>query len=132
MFAMNRYLQRDLGWFWYAWLFTTESSDGAIADDVTRGTRTTVTVRQHGEMPAPVVLRVEFAEGAAPKAMKNAVIDGRTAVVTWPVDVWFTGQRTFAAELTFGAAKIERITLDPGARFPDRSRADNVWPRPAP
>jgi hypothetical protein len=84
-------------------------------------------------MPAPVVLKVEFAEsGPAPKPMKNAVIDGRTATVTWPVDVWFTGQRTFAAELTYGAAKIERITLDPAARFPDRDRSDNSWPRLSP
>jgi aminopeptidase N len=27
MFAMNRELGQDLGWFWYYWLFTTESSE---------------------------------------------------------------------------------------------------------
>jgi hypothetical protein len=133
MFAMNRYLQRDLGWFWYYWLFTTESSDGGISAVATKGGKTVVTVRQNGEMPAPVVLKVEFAEGGpAPRPMKNAVIDGATAIVTWPVDVWFSGQRTFNAELTFGAAKIARITLDPGVRFPDRDRSDNSWSAPAP
>ncbi len=30
MFFMNRALGRDLGWFWYCWLFTTESVDGSI------------------------------------------------------------------------------------------------------
>lgn len=133
MFSMNRYLQRDLGWFWYYWLFTTEASDGAIAGVVTRGSKTTVTVRQQGEMPSPVVLRVEFdSAGPAPRPMKNAVIDGRSAIVTWPVDVWFNGSRSFAAELAFGSAKIERLILDPAARFPDRDRGDNVWPRAAP
>jgi hypothetical protein len=64
--------------------------------------------------------------------MPNAVMtDSATAVVTWPVDVWFAGSRTFNAALTFGARKIERITLDPGCRFPDKDPSDNVWPRVA-
>ena len=64
MFFMNNALQRDLGWFWYYWLFTTESVDGSIArrDDDWRRARA-VTVRQDGQMPSPVVLRVEFAPG---------------------------------------------------------------------
>ncbi len=132
MFGMNRFLRQDLGWFWYYWLFTTESSDGSISSVTTKGGRTTVMVRQNGEMPAPIVLQVEFApDGPAPRPMKNAEITGRTAVVRWPVDVWFSGQRTFAAELNFGSAKIARITLDPGVRFPDQDRSDNVWPREA-
>ena len=132
MFAMNRELGRDLGWFWYYWLFTTETSDGGIARVEQRGSRTRVTVRQGGEMPAPVVLRVEFAaDGPPPQARtRNAVIDGRTALVTWPVDVWFSGRRSFVAEFDFGPARIERILLDPGARFPDRDPTDNVWQRP--
>ena len=130
MFAMNRELNRDLGWFWYYWLFTTESVDGSIDSVVTKGKRTTVTVRQSGEMPAPVILRVEFAAaGPDLKPMKNAVIDGTSATVTWPVDVWFDGRRTFEAELDFGGRRIERITFDPRARFPDRNPADNMWPR---
>ncbi len=130
MFGMNRELGRDLGWFWYYWLFTTETVDGSIQSVQTRGGRTQVTVRQDGEMPAPVVLRVEFApEGPPPAPMPNAVIDGSVATVTWPVDVWFGGSRTFVAELRFGRRRIERITLDPGGRFPDRDPADNRWPR---
>jgi hypothetical protein len=132
MFAMNRELGQDLGWFWYYWLFTTESSDGSIAGVDTRGGKTRVTLRQDGEMPAPVVLKVEFtADGPAPKPMKNAVIAGNVATVTWPVDVWFAGSRTFVAELDFGKRKIEKITLDPNGRFPDRNPADNVWPAAA-
>lgn len=130
MFAMNRELDRDLGWFWYYWLFTTESVDGSIDSVVTRGRRSTVMVRESGEMPAPVILRVEFAaNGPALKPMKNAVIEGNSAIVTWPVDVWFGGRRTFEAELDFGGRQIERVTFDPQARFPDRDPGDNVWPR---
>jgi Peptidase family M1 domain len=131
-FFMSNALGQDLGWFWYYWLWTTESVDGSIQD--VRGTdaETVVTVRQDGQMPSPVVLRVEFAgEGPALEAMPNATIgaDG-AATVTWPVDVWFGGSRTFAAPLRFGARAITKITLDPAGRCPDRNRRDNVWSRP--
>jgi hypothetical protein len=131
MFFMNNALKQDLGWFWYYWLFTTESVDGLIANVTTTGARTTVTVKQDGGMPSPVVLRVQFAEtGPTIQAMRNsAKIDDRTYDVTFPVDVWFDGKRSYDAVLTFGARKIERITLDPRARFPDRNPRDNVWPK---
>lgn len=131
MFFMNRALNRDLGWFWYYWLFTTESVDGSIEGVETAGPRTTVMVRQDGQMPSPVILEVKFAPGGpAIRPMPNAVIrDSVTAVVTYPVDVWFAGTRTFGAVLDFGARRIERITLDPQCRFPDRDPTDNVWPR---
>jgi hypothetical protein len=134
VFFMSNALERDLGWFWYYWLWTTESVDGSIESVRSSDPETVVTVRQAGQMPSPVVLKVEFAaEGPAPAAMANAVMqqDG-SAILTWPVDVWFAGNRTFEAKLQFGARAIAKITLDPAGRFPDRSKADNVWPRANP
>jgi hypothetical protein len=130
IFFMNNQLKQDLNWFWYYWLWTTESVDGSIANVTTAGGRTTVSVRQAGQMPSPVVLRVQFAaEGPAIKPMANAKIEGTSALVTWPVDVWFSGKRTFDAVLDFGARTITSIQLDPGCRFPDRDASDNVWPK---
>jgi hypothetical protein len=79
------------------------------------------------------VLRVQFAPtGAAIKPMSNAkMLNDTTALVTWPVDVWFNGSRTFQAVLEFGGRPITTITLDPDCRFPDREPGDNVWPTPA-
>jgi hypothetical protein len=130
-FFMSNALHRDLGWFWYYWLFTTESVNASIQDVITSGSHTTVTVRQDGEMPSPVVLKVQFAAaGPAIKAMPNSVMDDSlSATVTYPVDVWFNGSRTFTANLDFGGRAVERITLDPHNRFPDRDITDNVWPR---
>jgi Peptidase family M1 domain len=130
IFFMNDALGQDLNWFWYYWLWTTESVNGSIASVTTSGPRTTVTVRQDGEMPSPVVLKVQFAaEGPAIKPMPNAkMVDATTALVTWPVDVWFKGSRTFDAVLDFGGRSISAVTLDPGCRFPDRNPGDNVWP----
>ena len=132
IFFMNNALKRDLNWFWYYWLWTTEAVHGKIENVVTTGARTTVTVRQDGEMPSPIVLRVRFADtGPAPKPMANAKIEGNSALVTWPVDVWFNGARTFQAVLDFGGRAIQSIQLDPACRFPDRDASDNVWPRAA-
>jgi hypothetical protein len=131
MFFMSRALKQDLGWFWYYWLFTTERVDESIQSVTTAGPTTSVVVRQSGEMPSPVVLKVEFAPtGPAIRPMANAkMADNTTAIVTWPVDVWFRGSRTFKADLSFGGRKIDRIVLDPSCRFPDRDPTDNVWPR---
>jgi hypothetical protein len=127
---MSRSLGQDLGWFWYYWLFTTERVDGSIQNVTTRGRNTAVTIRQDGEMPSPVILKVEFAPGGpAIRAMSNSrMIDANTAIVTYPVDVWFAGSRTFVANLDFGGRSITRITLDPNGRFPDKNASDNVWP----
>jgi hypothetical protein len=134
MFFMNRALGRDLGWFWYYWLFTTERTDGSIqsATTTTAGL-TTVIVRQDGEMPSPVVLDVTLAPaGATVRPPANATMTSdTTAVVRWPADVWFPGSRTFTATLDFGGRAVTRVKLDPQCRFPDRDPSDNIWPRGA-
>jgi hypothetical protein len=131
MFFMSRALKQNLGWFWYYWLFSTESVDGSIQSVTTSGGTTSVVVREDGQMPSPVILKVEFSPSGPPiRPMANAkMIDANTAIVTWPVDVWFAGSRTFKADLQFGDRKINRIVFDPGCRFPDHDPSDNVWPR---
>jgi hypothetical protein len=131
MFFMSNQFQQDLGWFWYYWLFTTERVDGRIHLVTTAGTKTTVTIRQEGQMPSPVVLRVEFEPTGAPiRLQPNAKAEGpNAAIVTWPASVWFNGSKTFVAGLDFGGRPIRKITLDPFGRFPDKDPADNVWPR---
>lgn len=129
LFFMNTELGQNLEWFWYYWLFTTESVEGSIANVVSENGKTNVTIKQAGEMPSPIVLKVEFeSDGPAIKVMPNAImLDSNTAEVSWPVDVWWNGRRTFDAVLDFGARKIKKITLDPNGRFPDQEVSDNVW-----
>lgn len=134
---MSRSLDVELDWFWYYWLWTTESVDGLIDSVESADGKTIVNVRQEGYMPSPVVLKVEFvaedAQGETDKPqdakpMENAVMqDDGSAIVTWPVDVWFDGNREFQAVLTFPGRQIKKITLDPNNRFPDRNPGDNTW-----
>jgi hypothetical protein len=128
---MSRALGRELGWFWNYWLFTTERVDESIQNVTTRERTTAITIRQDGQMPSPVILKIEFATtGPTIRPMTNArMIDATTAIVTYPADVWFGGSRTFVANLDFGGRTVSRITLDPDGRFPDRNASDNVWPR---
>ena len=128
-FFMSNELKMDLGWFWNYWLFTTESVDGSIKEVSPTPNGLKVVIRQDGQMPSPVVLKVEFEEGGPfSPSMGNAVmVDDKTVIVTWPVDVWFGGSKSFEAELAFGKRAISKITLDPEGRFPDRNPADNVW-----
>jgi hypothetical protein len=73
MFFMNNALKQDLGWFWYYWLFTTESVNGSIQKVATTGARTNVIIRRDGQMPSPLVLRAQFAAtGPAIGRMPNA------------------------------------------------------------
>jgi hypothetical protein len=126
---MSAELNQDLGWFWYYWLWTTESVDGSIKKVTSRSGKTIVAIHQAGEMPSPVILKIEFEKGSSKiKKMRNAkMIDDNTAIVTWPVNVWFNGNRTFNATLSFGSRKIKKITFDPYGRFPDKNPKDNVW-----
>ena len=130
-FFMNNELKRDLGWFWYYWLWTTETADGSIKKVTRKGKNTLVTIHQAGEMPSPIVLKVEFAaDGPKIRSLSSAkMIDKNTAIVRYPVDVWFNGNRTFEAKMKFGKRLIDKITLDPAGRFPDRNPKDNVWKR---
>ena len=75
MFFMNRALKQDLGWFWYSWLFTTESVDGSIQNVTTAGTR-----RQREELHAQAVrlaalglLHHAFQRQAAEDAMRRGL-----------------------------------------------------------
>ncbi len=131
IFFMNNELKQDLEWFWYYWLWTTETVEGSIKDVKMEKGKTSVIVHQAGQMPSPVVLKVEFdAAGPAIKKLANAkMIDAITAEVTWPATVWFNGSRTFTAVMDFGGRKIKKITFDPNSRFPDSNVNDNVWPR---
>ncbi|MBN7813502.1 M1 family metallopeptidase [Algoriphagus sp. H41] len=131
LFFMNQELGQNLEWFWYYWLFTTESVDGSIAEVDTSDGKTRVKVRQDGQMPSPVVLQLELEPGAGElKLMPNGKQTGENTVeVSWPVDIWWSGSRSFEAELDFGDRKVKKITLDPHGRFPDRDVNDNVWPR---
>ena len=141
-FFMSNALGEDLGWFWNSWLFTTASVDGSIEDVVRADGRTTLTVRQDGQMPAPVVVDVEYvseiselgarSSAGVPLGATFETIDAHTERITYPVSIWFDGGRTVDVVLPVDPTGIAKITLDPNGRFPDKDLTDNEWPRMRP
>ena len=111
---MDRALGRDLGWFWNSWWFTTQSFDQAIANVKQSSGTLTLTVADHGSMPMPVIVRVDFA-------------DGSSQTVTRPASVWFSGSRSTTLTVPLRGKRIARVALDPENRFQDLNPADNEW-----
>ena len=126
VFFMDNALHQDLGWFWYYWLFTTESVDGSIQrrDDDRRGARRSRCGRTDRCRRRWCSRWSSRRTAGAIKPMANAkMIDDTTAIVTYPVDVWFNGSRTFNATLDFGGRKIDEDHARSGLPVP-RSRSD--------
>jgi hypothetical protein len=111
---MQHRLGRDLGWFWNAWWFTTETFDQGLAHVAMRNGTVTMTVVDHGEMAMPVIARIEYT-------------DGSSTTVARPASVWFGGSRSVTIQQPMGGKHVARITLDPENRFQDLHRADNAW-----
>ena len=122
-------VEQDLGWFWYYWLFTQDGVDGSIVRVEPGPQGGSVTVRQDGEMPSPIVLAVQCSPGGGPARLSGPgyVLDDSTVVVTRPVDVWYPGAREVTVDLDIGC-EVGRVTWDPARRFPDQDACDNVWP----
>ncbi len=106
---------QNLDPFWVQWFFTTETLDQGITAVHQTGNRLSVTVRNVGQVYAPVDVTARTA-------------NGRT--VTWrePVTAWYDGR----TELTTSHAvpgPVVSVELDAAQAFPDVDRANNVWKR---
>ncbi len=112
--AMQHDLGRDLSWFWNQWWFTTETDDQALQHVAVSSGTLTVTVANHGSMRMPVIVRVDYASGAADTLRQ-------------PASAWFTGAQTVSLTAPLHGRRVVRVTLDPENRFQDLDRSDNVW-----
>ena len=134
MFVMNRELKQDLGWFWYYWLFTTESV-GRLdrVGERRRAARRRSRCGRTGEMPSPVVLRVEFA-AERPGAQADEERGHRRRTSPRSPGRWTSGSAGAGPSWrswTSAGGRSRRSSLDPERRFPDRDPADNIWPAAA-
>jgi hypothetical protein len=111
---MQRSLGQDLGWFWNAWFFATQTFDQGIAAVTLSRDRATVTVHDDGEMAMPVIARAEFSDGTSETASR-------------PASVWFAGGRLTTVDIPLRGRTLVRVTLDPEWRFQDVDPSDNVW-----
>lgn len=111
---MDHRLGKDLGWFWNAWWFTTETFDQGIARVARSPGTLTVRVADAGSMAMPVIVRVYWA-------------GGDSTTVTRPASVWFGGARAVTVTVPTRGRRAERIVVDPDNRFEDLDRSNNTW-----
>jgi hypothetical protein len=106
----------DLSWFWRGWLYTTAQLDQAVDSVVladSAGVESRIYLRNAGGIPMPVELDL-------------LMDDGSTQRLVLPVEIWFGGA-TYTAVLS-GPRKVNAVTLDPEAKYPDVRRENNRWP----
>ncbi|MGH7464447.1 MAG: M1 family aminopeptidase, partial [Longimicrobiales bacterium] len=109
----------DLDWFWSPWFYDTavldQSIDSVAIENAAAGERVTVTVRDLGAAPMPVLLTI-------------TLHDGSTREERLPVEPWLAGAQTQTLTLDLASA-VTRVEIDPQRYLPDVQRANNVWAR---
>ena len=115
--TMEDGLGEDLSWFWRGWFYRNDVVDQAVDSAVVRPDSSgqkiaRVYLSSPGPLPMPVELRLTYAGGA-------------TENVRLPVEVWDFGN-TFVYERPV-SADVVKVEVDPGHRFPDVRRGNNVW-----
>ena len=113
--TFERVSGRDLGWFWRTWYYETWTLDQGVESVRQQGGEVTITIRDHGEAPMPVLLTL-------------TLDDGSTISRRAPVDVWLGGSTTTTMRVDAGRPVI-RVEIDPHQHFPDVNRENNVWTR---
>jgi aminopeptidase N len=104
----------DLSWFWRSWYFETWMLNQVVHSVEVKDGDTVVTIRDYGDVPMPVLLRAEYADGT--------VIDKRVSH-----EVWLTGTRE--TTIILPGTGVQRVSIDPDRYFPDVERHSNTWPR---
>lgn len=103
----------DLSWFWRAWLYETWVLDQSIEEVTITDDKTLITIRDIGNVPMPVNLRLTYENGT--------IVDDNI-----PVTHWLNGFRTYQYEAPDNGTVI-KVEIDPERLFPDADRSNNVW-----
>jgi hypothetical protein len=104
---------RDLGWFWYTWIYTTATLDQAIHNVESGRDSTTITITNPGRAPMPIRLNLTRT-------------DGTTTRRTLPVKPWLNDADTVRVRVP-SSPRLRRVEIDPEATFPDVDRSNQVW-----
>ena len=114
--TFDRVAGRDLSWFWTTWFYQAWPLDQAIDSVSTTGDSVTITVRDRGLAPMPVLLAVTRADGTVQR-------------VTVPVATWLAGARRVQVRIARDP-RVVRVDLDPEVLFPDIDRRNQTWRAP--
>jgi len=104
---------RELSWFWRSWYYETWVLDHGIADVTQSDNEILIEIEDHGNVPMPVTVEIEFAD----QSTQTEKVD---------VDHWLNGHRTKQIEISSEIPVID-VRIDPDFLFPDVDRSNNQW-----
>ncbi|BAV05099.1 hypothetical protein SAMN05421788_11558 [Filimonas lacunae] len=112
--CMNTGSGKDLNWFWKRWFFDNGYADITLQKLTQKNKQATITVKNTGGKPVPVVATVTYA-------------DGSTWVVRKTIACW---EKDSVTTLSFPAVKkVAKVVLG-DLHVSDYNKADNEWVQP--
>ena len=103
----------ELSWFWKGWFYGTGNIDLALDNVQPYQGNYVITVSNKGEIPMPVKLEVQYADGAS-------------EIVDLPVEIWQRGDTW--QHLLKTEKEVESVELDPEKILPDVNFSNDAWP----
>lgn len=107
----------DLAWFWRGWVLNNYKFDVALkgvapvnATRPEQGIAITLQNLEQMAMPVPVLVKES---------------NGKTQMLTVPVEVWLRGGETIF--YVYPTSKVTEVVIDPDKRLPDLNRRNNSW-----
>jgi len=104
---------RDLNWFWRSWYFETWTLDQSIESVIETTNGTLITIKDIGNIPMPVLLKVTFE-------------DGTFLEKTISEQVWLKGKRSTTHLIPKGK-KVIAVSIDEMSLLPDINEGNNFW-----
>jgi len=130
--VMEKVSGLQLKWYMNYWVNTTKKIDYGVKNVISRGDKTLITIERHGDFPMPIDLVVTLKDGTkhlyyiplgemlGGKEIEDKTIQ-RTDLVPWP---WVNP--TYTLDVSYDAATIESIEIDPSMRMADIDRKNNL------
>lgn len=130
--VMEKVSGLQLKWYMNYWVNTTKKIDYGVKNVISRGDKTLITIERHGDFPMPIDLVVTLKDGSkhlyyiplgemlGGKEIEDKTIQ-RTDLVPWP---WVNP--TYTLDVSYDAATIESIEIDPSMRMADIDRKNNL------
>ncbi len=130
--VMEKVSGLQLKWYMNYWVNTTKKNDYGVKNVISRGDKTLITIERHGDFPMPIDLVVTLKDGTkhlyyiplgemlGGKEIEDKTIQ-RTDLVPWP---WVNP--TYTLDVSYDAAAIESIEIDPSMRMADIDRKNNL------
>ncbi|MCC5925429.1 MAG: M1 family metallopeptidase [Bacteroidetes bacterium] len=105
----------DLTWFWRSWYYETWTMDQQVESVHETRRATEITIRDNGNAPMPVHLRLTLSNGEEIDFIEN------------DINPWLRGERTMT--ITVPHRNVVRVEIDAHRHFPDTNRSNNIWER---